>query len=416
MIAERSPKRRVAYLVSHPIQYQAPLLRYITQNSAEIDLTTFFLSDFSVGAYKDTGFGGKITWDVPLLDGYRHEFLPALTPKSWRNGLCPVNVGLHSRLRAGQFDVLWLHGYAHLTNLRAWTLARNLKIPVLIRAESQAGSVMRSAATRGIKEALLQSLFRQTAGFLAIGSRNRDYYRSFGVPENRIWEMPYAVDNAFFQSRLREVSSQRESLRQALGLSPERPILLYASKMTARKRPGDILEAYRRLSPDGKQEPLPYLLFIGDGAERSTLEAQAKSTGWSSIRFLGFKNQSELPAFFDLCDVFILISEREPWGLIINEIMNAGKPVIISDGVASGDDLVRDGENGYIVSVGDISATADRLQRLLIAPDARERAVTFGEESRKRIDQWSFREDLSGLEAAVTQVTKQKVPASVNAR
>jgi glycosyltransferase involved in cell wall biosynthesis len=100
---------------------------------------------------------------------------------------------------------------------------------------------------------------------LAIGSLNRDFYLHYGVPANRIFLMPYSVDNDFFQRRCELASQTRNQLRAELKLSPERPVILYASKMTPRKRARDLLEAYVRLSPDAKTEPKPYLLFIGDG-------------------------------------------------------------------------------------------------------------------------------------------------------
>ena len=89
---------RLAYLVSHPIQYQAPLLRRIAQEP-DIDLTVFFGSDFSVRDYEDKGFGVGVKWDVPLLDGYRHEFLPVLRDDANPGTMSPLNYGIFSRLR-----------------------------------------------------------------------------------------------------------------------------------------------------------------------------------------------------------------------------------------------------------------------------------------------------------------------------
>src|SRR3984957_18655808 len=91
-------KVRLAHLVSHPIQYQAPLLRRIAQEP-DIDLTVFFGSDFSVRGYQDEGFGVDIKWDVPLLDGYRYEFLPAPRNKGTQPATPPLNHGILSRLR-----------------------------------------------------------------------------------------------------------------------------------------------------------------------------------------------------------------------------------------------------------------------------------------------------------------------------
>src|SRR5580693_8332123 len=103
-------KVRLAYLVSHPIQYQAPLLRRIAQEP-DIDLTVFFGSDFSVRGYRDEGFGVGVKWDVPLVEGYKHEFLPKLRDGQDVGVMTPLNRGIASRLRGrgGEppFDAVW---------------------------------------------------------------------------------------------------------------------------------------------------------------------------------------------------------------------------------------------------------------------------------------------------------------------
>ena len=106
---------RLAYLATHPIQYQAPLLRRIAQEPG-IDLTVFFGSDFSVRGYTDEGFGVGVKWDIPLLDGYRHVFLPTLRDTRTVSFASPLNCGIVSHLRGANgdpaFDALWVHGYA----------------------------------------------------------------------------------------------------------------------------------------------------------------------------------------------------------------------------------------------------------------------------------------------------------------
>jgi len=129
---------RLAYLVSHPIQYQAPLLRRIAQEP-DIDLTVLFGSDFSLRAYKDTGFGVDVTWDIPLLDGYPSEFLPNLRDTGENSFTSPISHGIYRRLRnpdgSPAFDALWVHGYASINSLQAILAANALGIPVLIRAD-----------------------------------------------------------------------------------------------------------------------------------------------------------------------------------------------------------------------------------------------------------------------------------------
>ncbi len=388
---------RLAYLVSHPIQYEVSLLRLLASHS-EIDLTVFFSTTFSLGKFYEPGFGRKIEWDRPLLGGYTHIFLPPLeqggrSPR-WR----PRAYKLWRCLSAGRFDALWLHGYALPINVAALAMAKCLGIRVLLRGESHLRSHPRSRAKVWIKDRIFPHLFRAVDGFLAIGTRNREYYLHYGVPERRIFSMPYAVDNSFFQQRSAEARPFRDSLRAELGLELGRPVILFASKFQRRKRARDLLEAYIHLSPDGVREPVPYLLFIGDGEERARLQARAGTLGWSSVKFLGFKNQPEMPRYYDLCDLFVLPSEHEPWGLVVNEVMNAGKAVILSDQVGAGRDLVEDDQNGFVVPVGDTGMLADRLRRL--TGDAA-LARRMGDESLKRIAEWNFEADLRGLLQAV---------------
>ena len=164
----------------------------------------------------------------------------------------------------------------------------------------------------------------------------------------------------------------------------------------ARKRPGDLLEAWARLAPQSKQRP--YLLYVGDGELRNQLEARAKELGAEAVRFLGFKNQSELPAYYDLCDVFVMPTVFEPWGLVVNEVMNAGKAVIASDQVGCAPDLVRDGYNGFVYRAGDVADLHRVLRRAL---NDRTGLVEMGRRSLEMINRWSFEEDVHGLRAAL---------------
>jgi glycosyltransferase involved in cell wall biosynthesis len=240
-------------------------------------------------------------------------------------------------------------------------------------------------------------------GFLTIGEYNHKYYLHHGALPKRLFSMPYCVDNAFFQEKALAVSANREQLRASLGLTPGRPIILYASKMTERKCPGDLLEAYIRMSSDGQREPHPYLLFIGDGELRSALEARASRLGWNSVRFLGFKNQTELPRYYDLCDVFVLPSVQEPWGLVVNEVMNVARAVIVSDEVGCSPDLVKPGGNGHIFKAGDVSDLHNALSTVLGSP---EKTRAMGQRGFEIINHWGFREDIAGLRRALESVAE----------
>ena len=394
-------KIRLAYLVTHPIQYQAPLLRLLAAEP-DLDLTVFFCSDFSLQSYLDVEFGQVIDWDVPLLEGYRHEFLPALGGKDrvtfWR----PFNYGLSRRLKEGNFQVLWIHGYARWFHWTAMVSAKAAGVKVLMRDEATLNSAARSLGKRAAKQGFFVVLNKLVDGFLAIGGANADYYRHHGVPGEKIFLVPYAVDNAFFQKKAREASAQAAVLRRSLGLENGRPVILFVGKLSERKRAGDLLEAYIRLSPGEGAEPFPYLLFVGEGEMRGPLERRAAETSWDSIKFLGFKNQTELPAYYHLCQIFVLPSAFEPWGLVVNEAMNAGRAVIVSDQSGCGPDLVRNGENGYIFRTGDIHGLGRVLGDILQA----RKWAQMGRRSLELINGWSFAEDVAGLKEALNYVCR----------
>lgn len=390
----------MAYLVSHPIQYQAPLLRRISAEP-DIDLTVFFCSDLSVREYRDEGFGASVQWDVPLLDGYRHEFLPALGRTDRLSFWRPLSYGLARRLSKGNYDALWIHGWGYWSHLSAVSSAKRRGIKVLMRGEAGSHLLPGSPFRKAVKNLLLRWLFARVDAFLAIGTPNREFYTTHGIDAGRIFSVPYAVDNLFFQGRASLAAQRRSAFRESLGLQPGRPVILYAGKLMPRKRPADLLEAYVQLSPDGRSEPAAYLLFVGDGELREALDRRVEQLGWKSIRMLGFKNQTELPAFYDLCDVFVIPSEQEPWGLVVNEVMNAGRAVIASDEVGCAADLVQDGENGFIYRVGDVAALTKRLKHILPdVPVSRE----MGNLSLAKVRRWDFEADIAGLKMALEAV------------
>ncbi|HEY9770420.1 MAG TPA: glycosyltransferase family 4 protein [Coleofasciculaceae cyanobacterium] len=393
---------RLAYFVSHPIQYQAPLLRLLAAEP-DIELKVFFYSDFSVQAYYDPQFGQAIKWDVPLLAGYDHQFLECWGSKQRQNLIRqPIARNICQELKQGQFDAVWIHGWHWLCSLQALLAAEHLNIPILLRGESNGlrkpSQSLKHSLKDWAKNRFLEWLFAKISGFLCVGSFNRQFYQDHGINESRLFSVPYAVDNSFFQEQAQLASYSQKELRQSLNLQPNRPIILFAAKLIEKKRPQDLLAAYRLLSVDGNREPEPYLLFVGDGNLRSHLEAEVKTTGWESIRFLGFRNQSEMPKFYNLCDVFVLPSDFEPWGLAINEVMNAGKAVVVSDRVGCAPDLIKDGGNGRIFPTGDITALAEAMQWAIANRDS------AGEIALKRIQNWSFKQDIQGVKQALERL------------
>lgn len=361
---------RLLYVVSHPIQYQEPLLRLISADS-EFRLRVIFERDpqQSGGAF-DPGFGRDVVWDLAMRYGYDSALMD--------------DVDIAQEIRNA--DVVWCHGWGSARLRRMITRAHGLGRPVLMRGENNLVSMPdRSGPIGWVKRLYLRWIFRQCWGFLAIGSANTAYYRAHGVAPERIFSMPYAVDNHFFASRASQADTK--ALRDSLGIAPERQVVLYSGKFITRKNPLVLLRAWRQARWSGLA---PVLLFVGTGEMEMALRAEAGE----EVVFAGFRNQTELPAFYALADVFVLASHAEPWGLAVNEAMAAGTAVIVSDQCGCAFDIV-DEHCGQIVPAGDIAALARALVTVC------DHSAEMGRMAATKIAHWDFSRDVDGLRQAV---------------
>lgn len=386
-------KARLAWLATHPIQYQAPLLRAISA-CPDIDLKALFFSDFSTRSFLDPGFGRRIEWDTPLLEGYSHEFLPGTGNRTRTiRTFDPWVKGLASRLTRRNFDAVLVQGWQHYGMVLAAWLAKRAGLQVLMRCEATDHVASSTGIKGAIREMCVGFLLRQVDCFMAIGSRNREFYLKRGVAPSKVGSMPYCVDNEHFRGKAQ--AADKEGMRVGLGMDKDRPVILYASKLMARKYPDLLLEAYLRLP-----EPRPYLLFAGDGELKGRLEARVSEAGAGDVRFLGFRNQGELPGLYALADIFVLPSVGETWGLVVNEAMNAGCAIITTNQVGSAMDLVRDGENGKVTPARDVDALHGALLECLITGRGRR----MGESSLEKIGKWGIPENVEGLRKALRLV------------
>ncbi|MEQ1688433.1 MAG: glycosyltransferase family 4 protein [Sphingopyxis sp.] len=388
---------RIAVMNTHPIQYFAPLYRHL-HASDDVDMHALYLSDFSLQGGKDEEFGVTISWDVDLMSGYPSQFVDGRGRHSFPHGfwtyVCPA---LWSILRQDRFDALWLHGHGFAANVLALAIARIRGIAVFMRAETQM-EVAVGGVKKRLRRLLMPLLYRQCAQLLAIGSRNREHYRSLGIADSRISLVPYTVDNARFADAADDARADRAAIRTAYGIEGDTPVILFASKLNYRKRAQDLIAACAQLQSNGVAA---HLLIIGSGDYEPQLREQAASLGLERITFAGFVNQAALPAAYAASDVFVLPSENENWGLIVNEVMAAGLPVVVTREVGCTPDLVHHGDNGFLYDTGDVGALGAALTTL--AADGALRA-RMGKRSREIIAQWGYAECLAGIRQAIARV------------
>jgi glycosyltransferase involved in cell wall biosynthesis len=394
---------RQAHLValfSHPIQYFAPLFRHVAARP-EIDLTVYFCSRKGLEEYPDPGFGQSVQWDIPLLEGYDYQFLP--NAGKGDGVLSLLNPGIVKELFKKRYDAIWVHGYMHATNWLAFLAARVTGTPILLRGES---NLLRPRPwwIRLVKSVGLRALFSQVSAFLYIGTRNREYYEHYGAPSEKLFFTPYCVDNAYFQRQAKRLRPQRDELRKAFGITDERPIILFCGKLIPKKQPLMLLEAFAQV----RRESPCALLYVGDGILRSEIEERVTEKDIPDVHITGFLNQSEVPKAYAAADILVLPStwvggDTETWGLTVNEAMNFGLPIVVSDRVGCAPDLVQEGENGYVVPYDDTRALAEVLESLVSQPEQRKR---YGRNSLDIIQDWNFEACADGIVEAM-QCTKK---------
>ena len=386
-------KLKLAIVETHPIQYKAPLFRKLAADP-RLDLTVFFAM-VPDAEQQGAGFGVAFEWDSPLLEGYPHEVLEnrARRPSVTTFAGCDTP-GLGGRLRELRPDAVLVNGWVAKTCLQALWACRRLGIPCLVRGEA---NLLRPRAAW--KHALHGLLLREYAGWIAIGSASREFYRFHRCREDRIFWAPYAVDNDFFAAQAAARAGQQNALRAAFGIPPGAVVFLFAGKLENKKRPLDLLEAVARLPADLRGRA--HVLVAGDGPLRGGCERLAREKQLA-VSFAGFLNQSRLPDAYAAADVLVLPSDAgETWGLVVNEAMASGRPAVVSRAAGCCADLVVENETGRSYGCGDVAALAGLLHGYAGDPG---RAAREGQAASLHIGGFGIETAAAGITEAVCRI------------
>lgn len=351
---------RLAVLTSHPIQYQAPIFRALAQRC---DLTVFFAHSATSADQAAAGFGVGFDWDVDLLAGYKHVFLRnvATSPGLDRFSGCDTpEIG--SRLREGNFDALLVAGWHLKSFIQALAAAKRIGLPALVRGDSQL-ETPRSFWKKGVKAVAYPVFLRLFDAALYVGERSRAYWEHYGYPRQRMFFSPHCVDNDWFAARA--TRQARVTLRSRIGVREDTKVILFAGKLAPFKRPLDVLAAASLMRRAGLNV---HVMVAGSGALADEMTNVAVAAG-VPLHHLGFCNQTEMPAAYAASDVLALPSDgRETWGLVANEALAAGRPIVLSDVVGSAPDLAGDGRAGRVFPMGNVEALAEALADVISNP------------------------------------------------
>jgi glycosyltransferase involved in cell wall biosynthesis len=331
-------KPRLAIVASHPIQYQAPLFRALSEAA---DLRVLYAHRQSAPQQAEAGYGVAFDWDIDLFDGYAYEFLDNRARRPNTNSFSGCNTpGIGDVLAAGRFQAAITMGWYLKSYVQTVNACKRLEIPILVRGDSTLRARNRYLI-RKLKDALYPPFLRRFDGFLIVGRRARSYLEHFGVTEERMFWSPHAVDNKRFAAGARAAENAREELRQSLGCRPGEHMVLFVGRFVSFKRPLDLVRAL---------------------ALYESIQSLGTSAG-VPLTMAGFRNQNELPAIYAAADVLVLPSSgEETWGLVVNEAMACGTPAVVSDAVGCVEDLIDPGETGERYPFGDVGRLAESIR------------------------------------------------------
>jgi glycosyltransferase involved in cell wall biosynthesis len=391
-----APKRRYRVLLvsAHPVQYASPTFRRMAKHP-QLDINVAYCSLQGAEPGIDPEFGVQVQWDVPLLEGYPWV---QTANKSLRPGLGRflglINPGLWKLVSEGSYDAVVAYtGYAYASFWIALVASKRSGVPILFGTDATGLKPLSGGRWKiWLKRWLLPIIFRLATVAIAPSAATAEYLQNLGVPAERVIVTPFVVDNEYWTQKASTVD--RAAVRVSWGCSTEEPVVLFCAKLQPWKRPEDALRAFARA-----QMPNARLVIAGDGPLRAELEAESRLLGVSDrVIFLGFTNQSQLPALYRAADVMILSSEYDACPAVVCEAMLCGCPVILSDKIRGRAELIRQGETGFFYPCGDVNALAALLRDVLSDHD---RLRSMSEAARQRMVTWSPEANVRALVKAV---------------
>lgn len=375
--------KRLAVIMTHPIQYYAPLFRLMTERN-RVGLRVFYTKPKETTAF-DQAFGRKVSWDIPLLEGYAHDFLPTNSKENTKNLIDSIE----------QYDpqAILVFGWnppGHLALMRHF----KSKIPVWFRGDStlldeQPG--FRKMARR----LFLKWVYSFVDKAFFVGSQNYEYFRKHGLGASQLIWAAHAIDNKRFMDATGNNEQEAASWRVTLGIPEDHFVVLFAGKLESKKAPELLWEAVTRLN---EERTIPVqLIFAGSGVLEEPLKEKAQNQPF--VHFIGFQNQSKMPVVYRLGDVVALPSRGpgETWGLAVNEALASGRPVLTSDKVGCHPDLVISGKTGEVFPSGDVAA----LARTIVFMKENSNKFYSATDLREVIGEWSFEAQVAAYEKEI---------------
>jgi 1,2-diacylglycerol 3-alpha-glucosyltransferase len=347
-------KQRLVILTEIISPYRIPLLNALAEHP-DVDLHVIFLAETDPNLRQWHVYKDEIQ--------FSHQVLPSWRRKVGRYNLL-LNRGTIRALNVASPDAVLCGGYNYVASWQALVWARSRSVPFLLWSESNLYELRRGHA---LVEFLKSEFIARCDAFVVPGQWSREYLAARKIGDDSIFTAPNAIDNDLFTSAAAVARQNSAATRRELNL-PER-YFLFVGRLVREKGVFELLAAYAQLNESLRRQV--GLVLVGDGACRDQLREQSAAISPGTVHFAGFAHRERLPTYYALADILVLPTYTDTWGLVVNEAMACGLPVILSRAAGCGPDLVKENWNGLLVPPRDVRALGSAMTRMALNPGIR---------------------------------------------
>ncbi len=393
----RKIKKYLLIIDGHPVAYKAGIWRTFAEQFPNL-CQVIYLDDLGIREYRDEAFGvTRCYGDENLLSGYKYQFSRNLKKKNIDSGFFSrINLDIFYKIFKSPAQTVLIHGYDTFSIWFVFLICKFLRRKVIWRGEVVSAPVNhKSFFKKYFKKKLLNIIFKYADAIMWSCSGNKKYLLKHGAIQEKMFPIPCAVDNDFFQEQRKELSGAKSKIRLGLGIPEDDYVIVFSARFSVRKRPYDLIEAVKNIA-----EKNITILFVGDGNERKKMEELVKESVIKA-KFVGFQKRTDISKYYVIADLAVVLSSYDPSPKALNEIMNFSVPIIVTNVVGTAFDLVKEEKNGYIIKVADINDLTSKISYL-----NRHRSVSkeMGERSLKIVKGWNYSEDVKGLRNAINYI------------
>ncbi len=297
--------------------------------------------------------------------------------KLWKLGI--LSRDFIKEIKRGSYDIIILDGYSYFTQLMNIRFLNRQKKKYFINIDGFVDSDVKT----GIKEKFKQKILRSSPYFLCGSLSGKQYLRNIGIEEERIFNH---VFTSLYESDIYQTPpdpAEKKALRAKLGIS-EPQVVISVGRFTYLNGYGKGYDALLRAAGKSSRE-IGWYIIGGEPTEE--FAAMKEKAGLENVHFLDFKSKEELKEYYRASDVSTLMTVGDVWGLVVNEAMACGLPVITTDKCVAGRELIENGKNGFVIPVGDDDKLAGCIREIIGNP---EKLKEMGKASLERVRDCTF--------------------------